>query len=69
MNTKRKKLTTDIPLSNQGAMAIYCRALLSAVLKYQGHNNRIQITDNKDIVTSDARAWLSDVTLRFLNFG
>ena len=28
----------------------------------------IQITDNKDIVTSDARAWLSDVTLRFLDF-
>ena len=34
---KKKKLTTDIPLSNRGAMAIYCRVLLSAVLKYQGH--------------------------------
>ena len=30
--------------------------------------NMIQIRDNKDIVTSDARAWLSNVTLGFLNF-
>ena len=28
-------LTTDNPLSNRGAMAICCRVLLSAVLKYQ----------------------------------
>ena len=44
MNKNKKKklklklkynLTTDIPLSNRGAMAICCRVLLSAVLKYQ----------------------------------
>ena len=28
-------LTTDNPLSNRGAMAIFCRVLLSAVLQYQ----------------------------------
>ena len=27
-----------------------------------------KLNDNKDIVISDARAWLSDVTHRFLNF-
>ena len=34
--TKMGELTTDNPLSNRGAMAICCRVLLSAVLKYQG---------------------------------